>query len=59
MDQLMVDLGKNHLCKAGDEVIFFGPNGGNTADDLAKLCKTISYELLCGIGKRVEKMYLD
>ncbi|MDI9386095.1 MAG: alanine racemase C-terminal domain-containing protein, partial [Spirochaetota bacterium] len=38
---------------------FFGPNGGNTADDLAKLCKTISYELLCGIGKRVEKMYLD
>lgn len=59
MDQLMLDLGKNHSCSAGDEVVFFGPNGGNTADDLAKLCKTISYELLCGIGKRVEKMYLD
>lgn len=59
MDQLMIDLGKNFKCKVGDEVIFFGPNKKNTADDLASLCGTISYELLCGIGKRVEKIYID
>lgn len=59
MDQLMVNLGTKHGCKTGDEVIFFGPNGKNSADELAEISGTISYELLCGIGKRVEKELIE
>ncbi len=45
----------------GDEVVFLGKQGGDTitADDLAKWSNTISYEILCSIGQRHKKDYLD
>ncbi len=57
MDQCMVDIGKNNKnVKLWDKAIIFGPKESgalNTAEDLAKIGKTISYEVLTSITKRV------
>ena len=60
MDQCMVNIGKdNKDVKLFDKVLIFGPKecgALNTADDLAKLGKTISYEVLTSITKRVQRV---
>lgn len=42
--------------QTGDEVILFG-EGSVTADTVAKRTKTISYEVLCQVSKRVPRVY--
>ncbi len=60
MDQLMIDISsvKSNV-KAGDTVTLIGSDGENTitADDLAGLYGTIGYEVVCGISKRVPRVY--
>ncbi len=60
MDQCMVDIGKNNKnVHLWDKVYIFGPKESgalNTADDLAKLGNTISYEVLTSITKRVQRV---
>jgi alanine racemase len=41
----------------GDEAILLGERQG--AADIARQCGTITYEVLCGISKRVPRLYLD
>lgn len=43
----------------GDEAVFIGEQSGEelTAEDMAKSCKTIPYEILTGV-KRFEKIYI-
>ncbi|MBX6396458.1 MAG: alanine racemase, partial [Alicyclobacillaceae bacterium] len=57
MDQTMVDLTAIPDAVPGDEVVIIGEQGGGrcTADDHARWLDTISYEILCGIGKRVPR----
>lgn len=57
MDQLMVDVGALEV-NIGDRVTLFGPEGP-TAEELAQLAGTISYELLTRIGERVERSYVE
>ena len=60
MDQCMVNIGKNNKdVKLWDKVLIFGPRESgalNTADDLAELGNTISYEVLTSITKRVQRV---
>lgn len=62
MDQFLVDLGPDSGVRAGDPVVLFGPRDERrgtqppTADDLAALADTISYEILCGISGRVPRL---
>lgn len=62
MDQCMVNIGKdNKDVHLWDKVLIFGPKesgASNTADDLAKLGKTISYEVLTSITKRVQRVII-
>lgn len=62
MDQCMVDIGNNNKnVKLWDKVLIFGPKESGalcTADDLAKIGNTISYEVLTSITKRVEKVII-
>ena len=62
MDQCMVDLGPDNTdVKLFDDVWIFGPKecgALNTAEELAAIGKTISYEVLTSIGKRVKKEIL-
>ncbi|HEA20030.1 hypothetical protein LCGC14_1437520 [marine sediment metagenome] len=52
MDMIMVDI-TDINCHEGDEVIVFGEK--HSADSFARGAKTISYELLTGISKRVKR----
>ncbi|MDP4120226.1 MAG: alanine racemase [Bacillota bacterium] len=61
MDQTMLDVTHIEDIQRGDEVIVFGSgdNGEPTADDIAKLMGTINYEVVCLIGKRVPRVYIE
>ncbi|HNW39114.1 MAG TPA: alanine racemase [Candidatus Omnitrophota bacterium] len=58
MDQIMVDVG-NFRPQVADEVILIGKQGKQkvTAEELAKLSGTISYEIVCGLGSRIPRVY--
>lgn len=62
MDQCMVDIGKNNdKVKLWDKAIIFGPEESgalNTADTLAEIGNTISYEVLTSLSKRVKREIL-
>lgn len=60
MDQTMIDISHIPGVTKGDDVILIGSQGQNTitADDIAKLCHTISYEILTSISSRVERLYI-
>lgn len=59
MDMFMVDVSGMDV-SVGDEVILIGSDKGLTidADEIAALTGTISYEILCGIGKRIPRRYI-
>ncbi|MFM7840978.1 MAG: alanine racemase C-terminal domain-containing protein [Nitrospira sp.] len=46
---------------AGTDAVIIGRQGADaiTADDLAAWQKTISYEVLCGLGPRVRRVYKE
>lgn len=57
MDMLMVDLGPEPDVNLYDRAVLFGPDEGSmTAEDLAALIGTISYELTCALSKRVPRI---
>lgn len=60
MDQLMIDVSGTQA-EPGDIVTLFGRDGDDiiTADELASLYGTIGYEVVCGISKRVPRIYID
>ena len=61
MDQLMIDVSGVPEAKAGDIVTLIGKEGDDciTADDLAQMYGTIGYEVVCGISKRVPRIYIE
>jgi len=60
MDMCMVDVTDIADVARGDEVVLIGCQGEEsiTADDVAGLAGTISYEILCAISARVPRLYL-
>jgi alanine racemase len=59
MDQLLLDLGPDAEAAVGDEVCLLGGGGPTvTADDWAGWLGTINYEVVCGVGARVPRVYL-
>jgi alanine racemase len=59
MDQLMVDVGPEADVAVGDEVVLLGDQGADriSPDEWAAALDTISYEVVCGIGPRVQRRY--
>lgn len=57
MDAFMVNVTEIPNVKVGDEVIIWD-NKNITLEEIADLCDTINYEILCTIGKRVQRKYL-
>ena len=59
MDQFVVDGGDQDLA-AGDDVCLIGEQDGVavTADDWASWLGTINYEVVCGVGRRVPRVYM-
>ncbi|NTW68254.1 MAG: alanine racemase [Chlorobiaceae bacterium] len=57
MDQIMVDLGTEHDVKKGDRATLFGWDGPS-AEELAEIAGTISYETLCSVSSRVKRIFV-
>ena len=55
MDMMMIDI-TGIECREGDEVIVFGK--GHSAEKLAALADTISYELITGISQRIKREFV-
>lgn len=61
MDSMTVDLGRDLQVTPGDPVVLLGAQGREriAAEDLAKRLGTISYEVACGVSKRVPRLYAE
>ena len=59
MNWISADVGPDSGVKAGDEVVLIGEQGDERiwADELAKHCGTIAYEILTGISRQIERRY--
>ena len=60
MDMTMVDVTDVEEVSLGDEVVLMGKQGGDeiTVEEIAEKIGTISYEVLCIVGKRVPRVYM-
>ena len=59
MDQIMVDVGNIAGVKVGDIVTMIGKQSKEsiTVEEIAGLCDTIPYEVVCWLDKRVPRVY--
>ena len=59
MDNITVDVGRDPLVQVGEIATIIGADGGDrlTAEQLAHWIGTINYELVCGISRRVPRVY--
>jgi len=59
MDMLMIDVTDVPGAAVGAPVTLIGRDGGQriTVDDLARWAGTVNYEILCGISKRVPRVF--
>lgn len=59
MDQMMVDVTHINDVNIEDEVTLVGIDGDNiiSVEELADMAGSFNYEFVCGIGKRVERIY--
>jgi alanine racemase len=60
MDLTTIDISHTTSLGPGDEVTLIGREGGVSLDaqQIARMAGTISYAILCGIGDRVERVYV-
>ncbi|MDA8124251.1 MAG: alanine racemase [Deltaproteobacteria bacterium] len=60
MDMCTLDVSHIPECAVGDEVVLMGEQGEEriTADGIAAKVHSISYEILCALGKRAPRIFL-
>lgn len=59
MDQLMVDVTGVPDVQAGDEAVLWGGEASDSAETIAEKTGTIAYEVLCGVARRVPRVYIE
>ena len=59
MDSAMIDITGIAGVEVGDTVTIFGPEAGNTLEDMARVLDTISYEIMTSISARVKRIYAE
>jgi alanine racemase len=60
MDLTIVDVSQIPGVAVGDEVVLIGKSNGKSVDavELARLCESVPYEILCGLSQRVPRVYI-
>ena len=60
MDMIVINLGKNHNCSVGDEVILYGQSGNEhiSIREISEKLHTIPYEITCNVSARVPREHL-
>jgi alanine racemase len=61
MGQTIVSVDHIENVKVGDEVVLIGKqeNKAISASEIADICGTINYEIVCNLNERLEKIYID
>ncbi len=61
MDMCTIDVTHIPDCEVGDEVVLLGRQGSEyiSANEIAARAQTISYEVLCALGKRAPRVFLQ
>ena len=59
MDQIVVDVTEIPGTQPGDTAIVFGGAAADSVADVAAMTGTIGYEVLCGVGRRVPRVYIE
>ena len=61
MDMCTIDITHIAGCAVGDEVVLLGEQGKEyiSANEIAAKARTISYEVLCALGKRAPRVFLQ
>ncbi|OGJ87550.1 MAG: alanine racemase [Candidatus Raymondbacteria bacterium RifOxyA12_full_50_37] len=61
MDMIMVNAGAHSPIEVGDEAVIIGKQGKEEISvyDIARELDTIPYEVICSIGRRVTRVYLN
>ena len=61
MDQFMIDVTHIPDVKVGDEVVLFGRRGDCeiSVEEVAEPAASFNYELVCNIGRRVPRVYIE
>ncbi|RAK06925.1 alanine racemase [Halanaerobium saccharolyticum] len=61
MGQTIVSVDQIDNVEVGDEVVLIGKQGNDeiSAAEIANLCGTINYEIVCNLSERLEKVYFD
>jgi alanine racemase len=63
MDLTIIDVSHIRDVAVGDEVILIGKSAGKSVErivdavELARLCESVPYEILCGLSQRVPRVY--
>ena len=59
MDQMMINISEIPDVKVGDIVTLFGRDGGEviTVEELAEPAMSFNYEFVCGISRRIPRVY--
>ena len=63
MDLILIDVTNIPDVALNDQVTLLGASRGDseatiTAEDLARIAGTLSYEVTCGVGERVPRVYV-
>jgi alanine racemase len=60
MDQLMVKAMRGERIEAGSTFVIIGTDGEQTIsmDEIAQKAETITHEIACGLGRRLERIYI-
>ena len=61
MDMILIDVTDVPNVQQGDEVVIFGKQDSQTiaVEELALTAQTIPYEILCNVGKRVPRVFIN
>ena len=61
MDQFMVDITTLNNVSIGDEVVLVGRSGEDviSVEDVANKAYSFNYEFVCGISRRVPRLYYN
>ncbi|MGD9560602.1 MAG: alanine racemase [Oscillospiraceae bacterium] len=59
MDQLVADVSGIEGVQLGSVATVFGGAGADSIDDVAAKSGTVNYEILCNIGRRVQRVYTE
>jgi len=60
MDYIILEIGNKEDIQVGEEAVLIGRQGEDeiTIDEFAGWCGSVSYDIICGLGRRIKREYI-